>query len=199
VDIGGGYGLFAEEYRTLTGQSPVVIEPGPSLANACREKDLMVVEKFFEKVSREELPRGPLLFTSFELFEHLFCPEEFLNQVYRAMQAGDLFIFTTLSGSGIDIRGLWEDSKSVSPPHHLNFFNPKSVEHLLGKVGFNLLQVTTPGKLDIDILANNEDLIKDRFLKTFISQASEEERNAFQDFVSSSGLSSHMMVVCRKE
>ena len=43
------------------------------------------------------------------------------------MSAGDLFIFITLSSTGVDIQGLWENSKSVSPPHHLNFFNPYSI------------------------------------------------------------------------
>ena len=37
--------------------------------------------------------------------------------------SGDSFIFTTLSGMGADIQTLWEDSKAVSPPMHLNFIN----------------------------------------------------------------------------
>jgi len=37
IDIGGGYGIFAEEYEKLTSSAVTIIEPGPSLANACRE------------------------------------------------------------------------------------------------------------------------------------------------------------------
>ena len=198
VDIGGGYGLFAEVTRELYGQTPVVIEPGPLLAAACREKSLQVIQKFLEQVEPRELPGGPKAFVSFELFEHLHDPALFLTQLNALMASGDLFVFTTLSGSGVDIQALWEDSKSVTPPHHLNFFNPRSIAHLLARQGFENLEVTTPGKLDIDILANNRKLIKDRFWRTFVATASDAEKAEWQKMIAASGWSSHMMAVCRK-
>lgn len=198
VDIGGGFGLFAEEIRSLCGQAPIVIEPGPDLAAACREKSLTVVQKFLEQVVPADLPVGPKAFVSFELFEHLHDPATFLRQLNGLMASGDLFIFTTLSGSGVDIQALWEDSKSVTPPHHLNFLNPRSVALLLARLGFENLAVTTPGKLDIDILVNNHAAIKDRFWQTFVATATDAEKAAWQEMIAATGWSSHMMVVCRK-
>ncbi len=52
-------------------------------------------------------------------------------------------------------------------PHHLNFLNPKSAQTLLKRVGFDLLQTSTPGKLDLDTLYNNQQHIKDRFWRAF--------------------------------
>jgi hypothetical protein len=198
VDIGGGFGLFAEEIRSLCGHAPVVIEPGPDLAAACREKSLPVVQKFLEQVAPADLPAGPKAFVSFELFEHLHDPATFLRQLNGLMASDDLFIFTTLSGSGVDIQALWEDSKSVTPPHHLNFLNPRSVALLLARLGFEELAVTTPGKLDIDILVNNRAAIKDRFWQTFVASATDAEKAAWQEMIAATGWSSHMMVVCRK-
>ena len=198
VDIGGGFGLFAEEIRNICGQAPIVIEPGPNLAAACREKSLPVIQKFLEEVLPEDLPAGPKTFVSFELFEHLHDPAKFLQQLNGLMATGDLFIFTTLSGSGVDIQALWEDSKSVTPPHHLNFLNPRSVALLLARLGFQTLAVTTPGKLDIDIMANNREAIKDRFWQTFVSTATDAEKAAWQEMIAGNGWSSHMMVVCIK-
>lgn len=198
VDIGGGFGLFAEEIRDLCGQAPVVIEPGPHLAAVCREKSLPVIQKFLEQVLPEDLPAGPKAFVSFELFEHLHDPAEFLTQLNGLMVSGDLFIFTTLSGSGVDIQALWEDSKSVTPPHHLNFLNPRATTLLLARMGFETLEVTTPGKLDVDILVNNSSSIKDRFWKTFIATATDAEKSQWQQMIAASGWSSHMMAVCRK-
>jgi hypothetical protein len=198
VDIGGGFGLFAEEIKALCGQAPVVIEPGPDLAAACREKFLPVIQKFLEEVVPADLPNGPKAFVSFELFEHLYDPATFLRQLSSLMASGDLFIFTTLSGSGVDIQALWEDSKSVTPPHHLNFLNPRSVALLLARLGFENLAITTPGKLDIDILANNRAAIKDRFWQTFVATATESEKTSWQEMIATTGWSSHMMVVCRK-
>ena len=198
IDVGGGYGLFAEEFRTLTDRDPLIIEPGPHLASACREKGLRVVEKFLEDVIPDELPEGSRSLVSFELFEHLHDPLRFLQAIVRLMSPGDLFIFTTLSGAGVDIQTLWEHSKSVSPPHHLNFFNPASIRRLLVRGGLESVEVTTPGKLDIDIMANYRDRVKDRVWQTFLAIATKEEMRAMQDILAASGWSSHMMVVCRR-
>jgi len=84
------------------------------------------------------------------------------------------------------------------PPHHLNFLNPRSLELLLTRLGFESLSITTPGKLDIDILENNFEAIKDRFWRTFIATASHDQKEDWQAMIAASGWSSHMMVVCRK-
>ena len=136
IDIGGGYGIFAEEIKIISDANVTVIEPNPDLANDCRNRDIQVIEKFLEQVEISDLPVGKKIYTSFELFEHLHDPELFLKQMINLMQKGDMFIFTTLSGTGIDIQGLWEDSKAISPPFHLNFLNPYSIKLLLERVGF---------------------------------------------------------------
>lgn len=195
IDVGGGYGIFAEEYQHLSGGAVTVIEPGPELAEVCREKGLNVVESFLENVRADQLPTGPKVFVSFELFEHLHDCGVFLQHLSSLMQRGDMFLFSTLSGMGVDIQALWNDSNSVSL-QHLNFFNPKSVKLLIERVGLSVLKVETPGKLDIDILVNNAALIKDRFWRNFVAQASMDERQEWQNFVASQGLSSHMFVVC---
>jgi 2-polyprenyl-3-methyl-5-hydroxy-6-metoxy-1,4-benzoquinol methylase len=198
IDIGGGYGIFGEEYESISNAKVTIIEPGPALAKVCRDKGLQVVQGFLEEIQEEQLGIGPKVFVSFELFEHLHDPEKFLAHLYQLMNPGDMFIFTTLSGSGIDIQALWEHSKSVSPPHHLNFLNPVSTRILLERVGFAVLDISTPGKLDVDILCNNQPLIKDRFWRTFAAQADEKQKSNMQEFVAANGLSSHMLAVCQK-
>ncbi len=60
------------------------------------------------------------------------------------------------------------------------------------------MDVSTPGKLDIDILVNNKEHVKNRFWKTFIERANENQKQKWQDTITQSGWSSHMMVVCKK-
>jgi len=197
IDIGGGYGIFAEEYYKLTNTPVTVIEPGPELAKICKEKGLKVIEKFLEEVNEVELPKGARTFVSFELFEHLHDCNLFLRHLRTLMNPGDLFIFTTLSGMGVDIQALWNKSNSISL-QHLNFFNPKSIPILLENNGLEMVSIKTPGKLDLDILRNNQDLISDRFWKNFILQVDDENQSKWQEFISSNGFSSHMWVVCRR-
>ena len=114
------------------------------------------------------------------------------------MNSGDIFIFTTLSGMGIDIQLLQENSKSVSPPHHLNFLNPKSATLLLEKNGFKVLEAITPGKLDIDIICKNQKSIKEPYWNNLIKYSSNSELNNIQEFISGAGLISQTMITCIK-
>ena len=198
VDIGGGYGLFAEAMRELCSREITVIEPSPYLAEVCRGKRLLVIEKFLEDVRLLDLTRGPKAFVSFELFEHLHDPAAFVRHLSSLMEPGDLLLMTTLSGTGADIQALWQDSKAVSPPHQLNFFNPWSIRILLQRLGMEVLEVTTPGKLDVDILISNRHLIKDRFWRTFAGAADQATQQRWQNLLADTGWSSHMMTICRK-
>ena len=198
IDIGGGYGVFDEEICLIMNIKPIIIEPSVYLSNICREKGLKVIEKFMEDVLPDELPEGRKCFVSFELFEHLHNPTLFLTTLFKSMNRDDLFIFTTLSGIGLDIQVLGEYAKALSPPHHLNFMNPKSVSALLRKVGFEVIEAITPGKLDIDIINKNQQFIQDRFWQNVVKYSSDIELDAVQEFIASLGLSSHMMITCKK-
>ena len=198
IDIGGGYGVFDEELKKIMQIEAVIIEPSVLLAEICRNKGLSVVEKFMEEIVESDLPVGRKCFVSFELFEHLHDPNIFLENVFNNMKTDDIFIFTTLSGMGIDIQLLCEHSKALSPPHHLNFFNPKSVSNLLIKHGFEVLSAITPGKLDMDILYKNKNLIKDPYWKNLFSYLDQNELEKMQEKIVEMGISSHMMVTCQK-
>jgi len=198
IDIGGGYGVFDEEIELIMKIKPVIIEPSIHLAKVCRAKGLKVIEKFMEEINPDEFPKGPKCFVSFELFEHLHDPTIFLKTVLSCMNQNDLFVFTTLSGMGLDIKVLGEHAKALSPPHHLNFLNPKSVSTLLRTLGFEVMEAITPGKLDVDILKNNKQYINDKFWRDVLDYASENELDSIQNFIASLGLSSHMMIICKK-
>jgi len=198
VDIGGGYGIFATEISKLLKKRSVVIEPSSNLAQICKKKKLFVIQKFLEKVKKKDLPTDKNFFTCFELFEHVHNPSEFIKSVKQLMRKDDLFIFTTLSSTGLDILTLWEKSRSINPPHHLNFFNPKSIKIFLKKNKFKILNISTPGKIDLNILNNDQRNIKDRFWKNFITLSNEAEKNKMQNLISEINFSSHLMVVCKK-
>ena len=198
VDVGGGYGVFDEELKKIMEIETIIIEPSVHLAEICRKKGLTVVEKFMEEIKDGELPEGRKCYVSFELFEHLHDPNIFLATVFNNMQSDDIFIFTTLSGMGIDIQLLGEHSKALSPPHHLNFFNPKSVSSLLIRNGFEVLSAITPGKLDMDILSKNKNVIQDPYWRNLLSYLDQNELDKLQDKIVELGISSHMMITCKK-
>ena len=198
VDIGGGYGIFAEEISKRKKNNVLVIEPSPFMAEQCRRKKINVIQKFLESVKKEDLPKKQKCFTCFELFEHLHNPSKFIKNLRKIMNKGDIFIFTTLSSLGADILALWNNSRSVNPPHHINFFNPNSIRIFLKRHKLKIIDISTPGKIDVDILENDKHLIKDKFWKFFFKYATEHHKEKMQDFISRNNLSSHMMVICKK-
>ncbi|PCJ20674.1 MAG: hypothetical protein COB02_03875 [Candidatus Cloacimonadota bacterium] len=198
VDIGGGYGVFAELMKEEHGFDTHIIEPNQYLAQICREKGFKVSQSTIETLDKKEISNEKNCFVCFELFEHLYDVREFLEKILDLMNSGDSFIFTTLSSTGADILALWENSKSVYPPHHLNFLNPKSVKKLLNYVGYTDVEVTTPGKLDVDIMVNSLSDLKDRFFATQLDIMDDSERVELQNYLSKNKLSSHMMIYCKK-
>ena len=197
-DVGGGYGIFAEEYERLSGSRNVtVIEPGPHLAQVCRNKGFPVIQSFLEDVAVEQVSENAKAFVSFELFEHLHDPGFFLDCLSKLMTPGDLFIFTTLSSAGLDLQLLWDKSNSISL-QHLNFFNPRSIKKLLQKKSFNVISVATPGKLDMDIILKNRNYVSDRFWRNLTANLTQEGCEEWQKFISDHGYSSHMLVICER-
>lgn len=198
IDIGGGYGIFAEVIRNLSDNPITIIEPNNQLATVCRKKKFNVIEKYIEDITKNDLSKNNKLFVSFELFEHLHDPNIFLKQMFSLMKTSDKFCFTTLSGQGFDIQMLKENSNSIFPPHHLNFFNPISIEILAKKIGFKKIYVETPGLLDVDIALNQIDDCKDEFFKDFLLGLNNDAKKIFQDLLIETKKSSHMWVYLQK-
>lgn len=199
-DIGSGFGLFLEELRSLRPNNRfIAIEPSDEMADICREKGFDIQCSCLEEIDGLEDTFDFL--TAFELLEHLFDPEAFLVKAYSMLVPGGYLLMTTLNGMGFDILLLWEKAKSICPPHHLNFFNPKSVELLMRGVGFELVEISTPGKLDWDII---EGMIKSegvecgRFWNKLAHESDEGAKQSLQDWISTHNLSSHMRILAKK-
>jgi 2-polyprenyl-3-methyl-5-hydroxy-6-metoxy-1,4-benzoquinol methylase len=199
-DVGAGFGLFLEELRRLWPEArAVAIEPSVEMAAILRQKGIPVVERMLEAVDPGEHQFD--LLTAFELFEHLHDPAAFLGAVRSLLSPGGYLLLTTLNGLGFDIQVHWERSKSVSPPHHLNFVNPESMARLLERTGFEIVEVTTPGELDWDIVEGalrNEDTDPGRFFRTVCRYGTAEAKRDLQAWVRNHRFSSHLRAVARR-
>jgi len=200
ADIGAGYGLFLEELASLQAFDDVVaIEPSVELARRCRDRGFRVIEHPVEDLTPADLRVAVL--TSFEVLEHLYAPVEFLEAARRLLLPGGVLMFTTLTASGWDIRTLWERSKSVSPPHHINLMTTEGLSALVTRAGFEVIEIATPGQLDVDIVGNmlDEDsgIHVDRFSQYLLQHRGPEARAALQSFLQSHQLSSHVRVLAR--
>ncbi|UCB56996.1 MAG: class I SAM-dependent methyltransferase [Candidatus Omnitrophota bacterium] len=200
-DVGAGFGLFLEELAKLKPSiRPVVIEPSVEMADICRSKGLEVIPQALEDIRGWD--RRFDLLTAFELFEHLYDPGQFLKKIGQLLRPGGYLFLTTLNGKGFDIQMFWEKSKSIFPPHHLNFFNPGSVATLLQKNDFIVEEISTPGQLDWDIVEGmilKEKIKVGRFWQLLAKSKNEQAKKALQDWIRKYQFSSHMQVLAKKK
>jgi SAM-dependent methyltransferase len=200
-DIGAGFGIFLEElYKLRPTYRLIAIEPSNEMAEICREKGFEVIPKLIEDVNGFDASFDVLI--AFELFEHLHNPEDFVQKVSKLLKPGGILIFTTLNGLGFDIQVLGEKSNSISPPHHINFFNPRSASILLENNGYEIIEASTPGKLDWDIVEGaftNSDVKPEKFWQTMSKYCNAEAKADFQKWIEKAGMSSHMRIIARKQ
>jgi len=201
LESGAGFGTFCE---VLSEQGyferVIALEPSPGLAKTCRDKGLEVIESPIEKL--DGLKDSVNVIASFEVIEHLYSPEEFLTKCYELLKTNGLVVISCPNFYGFDIATLKEVSNSIDH-EHLNYFNPDSLSLLLEKVGFEVLETITPGKLDADIVRNKvlnkEFYIDDNpFLENLLIDKWDELGEKFQEFLAENNLSSHLWAVARK-
>ena len=185
IEVGSGFGLFLEEWRTISpGVSQLAIEPSAKMAAICREKGFEVEEDIAENVTGREGYAD--LVVCFEVLEHVFDPLNFLRTLITLARPGGYVCVSTLGVDGFDIQTLWDKSNSISPPHHINFLSTEGFIRCFSRAGFVDISITTPGKLDVDIVRNafrqNPAVLDgNRFAQLIVGHP--DKASAFQNFL----------------
>lgn len=200
LEIGAGFGTFCEELRRLELFDRVVaVEPTPDLAGTCRAKGIETIEAPVEHCGMGD---GCVdLIAAFEVIEHLFSPAEFLRSVVRLLKPGGLLVLSCPNVLGFDVRMLGTSSNTIDH-EHVNYFHPGSLRHLLRASDLSVVEITTPGKLDADLvrkaaLDGRLDISRQPFLKHVLIEEWGRLGASFQQFLAEQRMSSHMWAVAR--
>ena len=199
IDIGAGYGTFCSIIKKFDFFKEVVaIEPSLSGAKRCLEKKIKTLNIPIEEASYIDL-KNTNVFTLFEVIEHIQNPHSFLKKIKKFTNKNSLVIFTCPNGMGFDISFLGKKSEAIDH-EHLNYFNPQSIYFLAKRSGYKVVQVITPGVLDVDILKNK--YISKMFtnVNNFFLQVFDDEQKIknLQTFLIKNKLSSNMWVVLKR-
>ena len=170
VEVGAAHGMFCEEALATKAFGRIVaVEPGRALAQTCRG---LGIETINLPVEQLQGITDANVVVSFETIEHLFSPRDFLAQCRKILAPGGLLVLSCPNYQGFDIQTLGPLSESLDA-EHVNLFNPLSITLLLQACGFQVLECTTPGELDAElvraqVLGGNCDLSDQPFLKTVL-------------------------------
>lgn len=136
-----------------------------------------------------------------ESIDRVDDPAGLLRGAYGQMVKGGLLFVTSLVASGFDLEVLGLDNRYLYPPDRTNCFSMSGLRRLLENQGFKLLEVSTPGVLDVEIvqahLRANPSLELSRFERQIV-EADVETRAEFQSFLQRRCLSSFARIVARK-
>ncbi len=198
IEIGTGYGIFCEEMVKKNVFTEVVgVEASDSLAKTCLDHGYRLYNGLFEELEIHETFN---VVVAFEVLEHVFEPKSFLEKVFALMHSNSLLMLTFPAWTGFDTSVLREHSSAIDH-EHLNYFTEKSISHLLQSLGFDVLEISTPGELDVELVrktALQNRLELPNFLKNICIDNYDTLGPKFQEFLKENKLSSHMMVIARK-
>jgi hypothetical protein len=139
---------------------------------------------------------------AFEAIDCFADVDLFLKTINVSLRRGGLCFLTTISISGFDLQVLWENSTSIFPPDRINVFSRQGLEILFKRHGFDIIEYSTPGFLDLDIvkkMANSNSSIElPRFIRTMLKYGNDQIFQDFQEFLQLSKLSSFTRVVLKK-
>lgn len=141
------------------------------------------------------------LVINFELIEHLPNPRDFMCAMRSILAREGMLFLTTPNGYGVDNRCLGYNqfrplAHSIFPPMHLQAFTTSNMTHFLIECGFNLVDLSTPGSFDVDIITH---FGESSDLNTIISRMEESHPGALQKLIQEFAISSHMQILCSRE
>lgn len=203
-EVGAGAAIFLEELRRIRPELSLrAVEPGFDLARNCRAKGFDTFEGFAADAAADASWRDKAgLVACFEVIEHTPDTLDFMIALAHLAKPGGVVLVSGLCGDGFDIRVLGARANAIAPPHHLTFLSRRGIASVMERAGLVDCRVFTPGELDVDIVVNamraDEGAVSDLFLRSLLLGPNEDARTAFQTFLKSNGLSSHMWAFARK-
>lgn len=136
-----------------------------------------------------------------ESLDRVDDPRGLLQSAAARMKDGGLLFVTSLAASGFDLQVLGLKNRYLYPPDRTNCFSLRGLQQMLESQGFKLLEVSTPGVLDLQIvqahLQTDPSLPLSRFERQVV-EADAETCSEFQSFLQRRRLSSFARIVAKK-
>lgn len=135
------------------------------------------------------------------VMDHFYDPIGALRICHTALRPGGWLFIGNVNTGGFDHCIMGFDCATFSPPGRVNYYGVESLSAHLGIAGFDVVEVSTPGRLDVDMVREywrtGGGNGRHPFLEKLIS-GEEGTAEAFQHFLSNHKLSGYQTILARK-
>lgn len=193
LDFYSKYLPFIEKVSALKNfNRKVSYKPDESIINEVKDYGFEIIENLGEEKYS--------VITAFEVFDRFYSPRNVLETIKNSLEKSGLLFLSTNSASGLDFQFLLNKSKNIVPPLHINIFSVEGIVKFLEDFDFEVLELSTPGSLDVYNLENQIDEISlPKFLIDLIKNRDSQTKEAFQQFLQRARLSSHMRILAKNK
>lgn len=143
------------------------------------------------------------IMTSFEGIERMFDPGDLFSMAASCCKSSGLFLITTATCSGFEYQVLGENAPNINPINRMNLLSLESLKERVESAGFEIIELSTPGRLDVEIVRHvingSENISIHPFWKYILKSRTEETWQSLQNFLQLNRLSSHVRIAARKK
>jgi hypothetical protein len=137
----------------------------------------------------------------FDRMDRVENPQKKLKLLMGGLGAGGKIFATTWLCSGFDVSLLGSDHPAVNPLERLNLYTPAGLRRLAQGAGTDLVEFSTPGGLDLEVVKKVYAKKKNQtppFLDSMLENKDPNMNHEFMNFLQSNRLSSFGRIVLRK-
>jgi len=136
----------------------------------------------------------------FDKFRCLSDPAQTLQGFHSMLKDDGLLVMNLRVGSGFDVLTLKGCKEILTPYEVICLPSIEGLDIMLQKIGFEILETSTTGTLDVKYVLQNISCLRedDLFVHYLMSKADNSTLAEFQRFLQKSGMSSHARVIARK-
>lgn len=159
---------------------------------------------FAKKTSFDRIrPKSVDIITALDVLDRAYDPADTIKTFASILRRGGVLLLTTNTGSGFEYLVLGAHSPRLVPPDRLNLLTVEAITGMLEKHGFELIDVSTPGKLDTqvvqEVLKENPNLPLSPFLEHLFRFRSALALESFQNFLQLNAMSAYLRIAAVKK
>jgi len=178
------------------------VDANDNAVKACHDESITLISSTIEDYLESTDTRFDIVWHS-ELIEHLIDPYNVFKKINYVMNEGGYMIFTTPNSASVEMKNISYNvprvlACNILPPMHLNAFSTNNIAHFVFRSGFFLVDISTPGQFDVEILEMEKEHLNNKYLLQ-ISKLTEEEKEMVQEILIMGEASSHMQCIVMKE